>query len=225
MNCDLEATDAPSSGVFRVSRGPDPFAWPDWSFAGDDRTFGNRWDDPEGSYRVLYASTDRLGAFVETLARFRSDPSVAAVLAGISGDDLVFPAGGVPHDWLEGRRIGQARVSGSYAAISRSRSLAWLRQSLGDRLARYDLSDLDAATIRLTAPRRFTQEVSRAVQSCSANGERMFAGITYLSRLGDELRNWAIFEPAEMELLRTDAIRHDDRDLREALQILRLEII
>lgn len=50
-------------------------------------TFGNRWDDPLGSYRVLYASSRRLGAFVETLASFRPDLLALAGLEAIEGDD------------------------------------------------------------------------------------------------------------------------------------------
>ncbi|MQA00994.1 MAG: RES domain-containing protein [Dehalococcoidia bacterium] len=49
---------------------PDPWTWPDWSQAIRDGTFGNRWDDPDGAYRVLYASSSRFGALLETLARF-----------------------------------------------------------------------------------------------------------------------------------------------------------
>ncbi len=38
--------------VFRVSRGFDVFAPPDWSWAQGDGTFGNRFDDP-GKYRGI----------------------------------------------------------------------------------------------------------------------------------------------------------------------------
>jgi RES domain len=68
----------PDGPLYRLARMPDPWAWPDWAYAGLDGTFGNRWDDPLGSYRVLYACTRRLGAFIETLARFRPDLSRAA---------------------------------------------------------------------------------------------------------------------------------------------------
>jgi hypothetical protein len=49
-------------------------------YAGPDGTFGNRYDDPEASYRVLYASSHRVGAFVETLARFRPELEALAEL-------------------------------------------------------------------------------------------------------------------------------------------------
>jgi hypothetical protein len=46
--------------IYRVGRKPDPWAPPDWASAGPDGTFGNRFDDPDTTYRVLYASSQRL---------------------------------------------------------------------------------------------------------------------------------------------------------------------
>jgi hypothetical protein len=63
---DLESKRHPRP-LFRVGRDDDPWAVPDWAYTKEDRTFGNRFDDPMGVYRVLYASSQRLGCFVETL--------------------------------------------------------------------------------------------------------------------------------------------------------------
>jgi hypothetical protein len=62
--------------VYRVGRRPDPWAWPNWAHAGRDGTFGNRYDDPGGVYRVLYASSDRVGTFLDP-----GDPDLDAALA------------------------------------------------------------------------------------------------------------------------------------------------
>jgi hypothetical protein len=43
----------PARTIFRIARRPDPWQPPDWSRANPDLTFGNRFDDPEGYYRVL----------------------------------------------------------------------------------------------------------------------------------------------------------------------------
>jgi len=59
--------------ILRIGRRPDQQRPPDWSLAGADGTFGNRFDDPDGTYRVLYASSQRFGGFLETLACFRLD--------------------------------------------------------------------------------------------------------------------------------------------------------
>ena len=116
----------PDGPFYRLARSPDPWAWPDWSYAGLDGTFGNRWDDPLGSYRVLYASKRRVGAFVETLARFRPDLSVAAGLEAIDGKEDVPTPGVVPLRWLEGRQIGETSLTGNFVNVGDASSLATL---------------------------------------------------------------------------------------------------
>lgn len=71
----------PAGCVCRIGRLPDPWAWPPWEAQHSDSTFGNRWDDPEGVYRVVYACSELEGAYVEVLSRLRPDP---AVLTGSS---------------------------------------------------------------------------------------------------------------------------------------------
>ncbi len=77
MICDLQSVRAPGR-LHRLGRRNGVWLWPDWAYAGDDGTFGNRYDDPQGQYRVLYASSERLGVFLETLASFRPDPAILA---------------------------------------------------------------------------------------------------------------------------------------------------
>src|SRR5262249_49773364 len=150
----------------------------DWSYAGPDGTFGNRYDDPEASYRVLYASSQRIGGFLETLARFRPDLEVLAELEHIECDDEPPPA--VPRAWLDNRLLGEGTVEGRFVDVGDSGSLATLRTALAASAIRYGLDEIDAATIRLRAPRAFTQQASRFVYE-----QGPFAGIRYRSRLGD----------------------------------------
>src|SRR3954471_13014842 len=91
----------PAGAFHRVGRRPEPWAWPDWAYAHEDGTFGNRYDDPAAEYRVLYASDDRAGALAETLARLRPDLELAAELALIQGDDdpPTLAPGVVPREW------------------------------------------------------------------------------------------------------------------------------
>ena len=84
----------------------------DWAYAGPDGTFGNRFDDPEGTYRVIYASSQRLGCFLETLARFRVDLELVAELAEIEGADDFTLLGAVPREWCGSRVMGSARAFG-----------------------------------------------------------------------------------------------------------------
>lgn len=216
----------PDGLLYRLGRQPDPWAWPDWAYAGPDGTFGNRYDDPEASYRVLYASSQRMGAFLETLARFRPDLAVLAELEQIDGDDE--PPAGVPRTWLDGRRIGEAALQGRFVDVGDARALATLRAALAASAIHYGLDEIDAGTIRLSAPRAFTQSVSRFVYD-QRDDRGSFAGIRYRSRLGDELVNWAVFEPAPdapSPFLTTASamIQADDADLVAALNLLGLAL-
>ena len=102
--------------LFRVGRKPDVWQWTDWRFAGYDGTFGCRWDDPQGRYRVLYASASPLGAYLEALAPFRPDPHLFAACAEIDDNDdgapQTEPAGVVPAELAR-------------AAAARARCLRW----------------------------------------------------------------------------------------------------
>ena len=75
-------------------------AIPDWCGANPDGTFGNRFGDPNGAYRVLYASSTRFGCFLETLARFRPDIALYAELKEIEGEDDFVRAGTVPREMV-----------------------------------------------------------------------------------------------------------------------------
>lgn len=223
MTCDLEATAAPSP-LYRLGRRGGVWAWPDWAYAGEDGTFGNRYDDPHAQYRVLYASSQRLGTYLETLARFRPDPAILAEPIEEDAADGPYPTsqpGTVPASWLTRRAMGTAAVAGDFADVGHSRSLQHLRTELAARLIHHGLQDLDGATMRMSAPRRFTQEVSRHVYECS---NPAYVGIRYLSRLGDDIHNWAIFEPADLTDPTEDHLTVDDPDLQEALARFRLRM-
>ena len=72
-----------------MARYPDAWQLPDWSRA-KDGTFGNRFDDPESEYRVLYASSQQVSCFVETLARFRPDLASAGRVDARSKAKTIF---------------------------------------------------------------------------------------------------------------------------------------
>jgi hypothetical protein len=178
---DLEGTTPPGP-VRRIGRLPDPWAWPPWEAQHSDNTFGNRWDDPEGVYRVVYASSQLEGAYVEGLSRFRPDPAVLAELAEIDGPSDDYQVGIIPATWLETRAIGEATLTGVYADVGHARSLTYLRTAMASRLIHYGIPDLDAAAIRLTAPRRFTQEISNHIYKLSAPEQRRGSRASSTSR-------------------------------------------
>jgi hypothetical protein len=203
----------PPGVIYRLGRRPDPWTAPDWASAAPDGTFGNRFDDPEGMYRVLYASSQRLGCFLETLGRFRIDPTLLAELSEIHGDDDYLPLGDVPLEWLEKRMMGTATASGDYADICSSEWISRLRIPLAPHLANFGFDDLDASVLQITAPRILTQLASRVVFN-----DRM-AGIYYRSKYGHDIDNWALFEPFQITPKKAELLRSEDADLQRALQL------
>lgn len=199
--------------IYRLGRKPDPWSPTDWASAGPDGTFGNRFDDPEAMYRVVYASSQRLGCFLETLARFRVDHRLLAELAEIEGEDDYCPLGEVPLGWVEKRVMGVATAGGEYADICSSEWVSRLRIALAGHLDRFGLDDLDASVLQMTAPRKLTQLVSRVAFS------EGWAGIYYRSKYGHDIENWALFEPFQINLRGSESIQTDDPDLQRALRL------
>lgn len=97
--------------VYRVGYLPEPWNWTPWEYA-DNGRFDGRWDDPEGVWRTLYVGSSPLACYLEVLARFRPDPSLAADLAAI-GEDEEYPtlaAGELPMSWCDGRVAVKAHI-------------------------------------------------------------------------------------------------------------------
>ena len=204
--------------IYRLGRRPDPWQLPPWSFVQKDGTFGNRFDDPDGYYRVLYASSQRLGCFMETLARFRPDLSLLAELNSIEGPDDYFPLGVVPRDWLAVRTMGTANVDGEFADIYAAQWVSYLRSSLAAEALGLGMQDIDVSALLMAEPRRITQLASREAYRMSA------AGIFYRSRYGQSLENWALFEPVSLQNEECQIVATDDPDLREALLLHAIEL-
>ena len=212
--------------MYRIGRQPNPWQVSSWSYAQEDRTFGNRFDDADGSFRVLYAASTRLCCFLETLARFRRPP--APFLQQLSQiehtEDDHIPVGTVPASWLAKRRMGRATVDPRlrFADIQAS---AWLFV-LENKLRPFGLvpagQDFDLALL-LTPYRPLTQRAATFIYGQS------FDGIYYHSRYGADLENWALFEQYEGEfgILRREEpeeITMNDPDLQKSLEWFELRI-
>lgn len=206
----------PSDSIYRVARYPDAWQLPDWSRA-KDGTFGNRFDDPESDYRVLYAASQEVSCYVETLARFRPDLALMEELREIEGDDDFLPVGEVPLEWCANRVIGTASAEGNYADIYAAEWIALLRRKLVSDCLRMGLRDLDASGLQNSSPRTLTQLVSRIVYDMG------LAGVYYRSRYGHNLENWALFEPCRILRMKNRRVTQEDEALAEAMQILGLK--
>ncbi len=203
----------PTDPIYRLGRRPDAWQPPEWFLAHSDGTFGNRFDDPQSYYRVIYASSQRLACFIETLARFRPDLSLLVELDAIEGEDDFVAMGTLPRDWLAMRTMGSAMVDGIFADIYGVAWVSQLRRTLATEALRLGMKDIDLSSLERAEPRRLTQLASR--QAYSLN----FAGIFYRSRYGQTLENWALFEPFSLEQAASEEFSEGDPDLLEALRL------
>lgn len=207
-----------SGVIYRIARKPDVWQPAEWRDALPDGTFGNRFDDTLSEYRVLYASSQRLGCFLETLARFRADLSLAAELAAIEGDDDYYPLGNVPPEWISARLIGSAVHAGSFADIYSAEWLGEMRRNLASLCVELGIPDLDLSAMHRTSPRKLTQAVSRMAR------ERSFDGILYQSKFGRDIHNWALFEPFQLAHQDSGCFSCCDPELLAALTIHSLRL-
>ena len=213
---DLESK-RPAGPLFRVGRDDDAWAVPDWAYAKEDGTFGNRFDDPLGVYRVLYASSQRLGCFIETLARFRVDVSFVADLALMeNGEDDFTAFGTVRRAWFKGRCIGTANVEGEFADIYALGWVSHLRTALAGVAVKLGMKDFDLSSLEPAEPRLLTQQAGRIAFKLG------LAGVFYHSRYGHSIENWAIFEPFRIANRKSKRVNEKDPDLVEALRTLGL---
>jgi hypothetical protein len=159
---------------------------------------------------VLYAASQRLSCFAETLARFRPSLEVLAELDEIAGPDdyLAFD----PADWVANRRMGEAAVHGVFADIYANGWVSLLRTELAGIALKLKIREIDVAALQANEPRKLTQEASLRVRFCGLDG------IYYRSRFGHSLENWALFEPWDLNAYRSDEIAIDDPDLLEILR-------
>ena len=213
----------PIREVFRLGYKPDPWDFPDWKYiSSTDGTFPNRYDDPQGKYRVLYASSQRLTCFLEILAPFRIAPEVAAGLLAIEGDpDDPYPVGVVSSAVFELRQMARATADiseSSYADVCACEWIWRLRSKLLPHLSGLGIKSFDASTLLVTSPRRLTQLVSRVVYDSDLRV------IRYPSKHGLDLENWAFLEPAIVHNPGVEEIRMDDPDLQQALKLLSLQL-
>jgi hypothetical protein len=215
----------PEDQLYRIARGTKPWEFTDWSRATTDsygaRTFGNRFDDPAGGYRVLYAASQLLSCYVETLARFRPDEKLKEELAAIKGEDDFQPIGYIATDWFNDRYIGRARVKGRYADLYTAEWVSQLRPHLQPECIELGLPEFDLSVLMQAQKRIITQMASNYINELGS-----FAGIYYASRYGNDLENWALFEfqASIHPSSEVHPVSNTDSALLGALDILQLQV-
>lgn len=188
---------APDEGLWRVARGPEPFALRDPApplrpVDREDRGIGNRFDSAMGDFYVWYCATTLEGCYGETLAPFRPDAKVRQAVG--DHDEGLMALGDVPADWRKRRVAVQATFAelpfvDVEAVETRERltdELSWVLDLVG-----YDHIDVSAIRSR---DRRLTRWISQWVwQARQQHDTPDYAGLRFCSRLNTDWECWAVF--------------------------------
>lgn len=194
--------------LYRISRTHNPVDLPSWDFA-DPQThsFGNRFDDINGGYRVLYTADSIEGALIECLQDFRPDLALLSRLDDVEQDEPGLLAtertgnvrtGIVPPDFFVNRFLGTIDFEGSEAVnVVAVDSLQEIRARLAAIAHSLGLDDINVATVIGDVPkalhdnrRLLTQHISRYIY----DRPHRFSAIACPSTLGADHMNYTLFE-------------------------------
>jgi hypothetical protein len=215
--------------------------------AGEDGTFGNRFDDPSAEhgrdpaerYRAIYCATTAASAFGETLARFRPSIELLAKLRTIDDDEpleeqlvgaldpLDSQSGLVPADWRLRRLLATTILDPDlrFVDLAAPATHQYLRDVMAPDIASLGLTDLDLSTV--TGPqRRLTQRCARHIYDLrDPAGTGVFAGVRYISRLNPDWECWAGFADRMVHAPGVPApVFPDDPDLLSVCRLFRLSV-
>ena len=175
---------------------------------------GNRFDIAGAG--VLYAATEPVGAFAETLASFRPSSSLLAKLATFPAEPGRLAPGVVEPAWRLNRRLRSLRVRDAlpFIDIDDPRTHTYLTRAAAAQLNEMNVGNLDVAQVRGPS-RLLTRAVATWIYSqIDEHGQPLYSGIRYGSRLGD-YECWAIFDGTTIEVVDEFTIERSTPELRQ----------
>lgn len=200
----------PPAVLWHVGRAGDPVHFSSIDPVEADGPGGNRFDVPGGS--VLYAATDRQGAYAETVARLR--PSTAMRLLRPEAGEHFMEPGAVPADWRTRRRMVRFGLEEPFPFVDLddAQTHTFLMDQLAAELQQLGIDELDVAVVR-SNNRRLTRTLARWVYTAADEyGVLRYGGIRFRSRLGEH-ELWAIFDGGSLTNQEELSIERDDSDL------------
>lgn len=138
--------------------------------------------------------------------------------------------GDIPADWRQRRIAAHVRFPAEgrfshgvrFLDVESLATRETLREELGPTLAFYGYTDLDVATVR-GGDRRITRWIGQwAYDQQTLEGNFMFAGVRYLSRLNTEWECWAVFDDVPIEELNRRPILQTDPDFLKIARTYKL---
>jgi hypothetical protein len=163
-----------------------------WTPARLPQQHGPETDGDSEHLGVLYFATTLDGCFGETLARFRPNPMLAALVRDDWAGAHHMPPGHLPKDWRDRRAAVHVNIEQDwkFLDVETVKTRAFLEQELTLGLAALGVESLDVPEIR-GKDRRVTQLISEWAYNFTLevddddddDDEAPFAGIFYSSRI------------------------------------------
>lgn len=175
---------------------------------------GNRFDIAGAG--VLYAATEPVGAYAETLASFRPSSSLLAKLATFPAEAGRLAPGVVEQAWRLNRRLRSLRVREAlpFIDIDDPRTHTYLTHAAATQLNEMNVGNLDVAQVRGPS-RLLTRAIATWIYSqTDEHGQPLYSGIRYESRFGD-YECWAIFDGTRVEAVDESTIERFSPELRQ----------
>ncbi|MGB3413862.1 MAG: hypothetical protein WBA28_04010 [Microbacteriaceae bacterium] len=224
--------------VWRLGYRPHPWEWTEWRWAAETSRFNGRWDALDGNtYRTIYAGETLYACLIELLAPFRVDQALAEIYSTIRvsiEDEIDYPSiqPGVLDlkEWLSKRVASTAELNANLCLVTDSATIAALHPLFLSQALTLGLDDFDAAALKNARPRLLTQSVSQYLWLAKKdNGTDLCDGVEFLSRHGDDLKLWAIFERAgdpkispKLSEIRRESLNRNTPELHQALEDLHI---
>lgn len=218
-----KVVNAPAS-VYRIGRNGDPLRFSE--IRPEDAALpraGNRYDVPGAG--VLYVGDSRAACFGETIARFRPAPAMIELLGDEPDDPHFMPLGSIPQDWRLQRTIVELEIdpTARFVDVDAPETLGWLTQKLQQHLraAGYD-EPLDIADIH-NKDRHLSRLIASLIFTTSnTEGDFVYDGIQYRSRVGSHWMCWAVFRGTRVTEISRASIDEFDTDLVEVAKMWNL---
>lgn len=208
--------------LWRVGRFPDPLNFSTINPEDAAReTGGNRFDVPGGE--VLYAASAPVGAFAETLARFRPTTSMRAMPP--EEDEHLMAVGAIPADWRTRRQLARFSLEEPlpFLDVDKPETHAYLNDQMAAPLAALGVQALDVGIMR-GSNRFITRAVAEwAYVASDDDGRLKYSGLRYESRLG-AYECWAIFGGIALVNIHSDAVAKTHPDLEAVARVFDLTI-
>lgn len=213
----------PSEPVYRVARSGSTLLGSKINEGDSIFQQGNRFDLVEG--RVIYCATELKGSFAEVLSPFRKAPSERIQIEQ-ELDSGFMNHGGIPADWRDRRLIFRVdcKVPLPFLDLENPATLSFLDNEMASMFFELGVK----APLDISLIRGDNRRLTRAISTWTANqtdedGEFLYSGIRYKSRLGD-WECWAIFEGTDVEITGTQRIERSNPDLLAIADLYQLTI-